>query len=87
LLIPDDNSLLASNIRNNSVGGKFFSIPFSDLKFKPKLLEYQNDKRKHLDGFLVKNTNQVKKITDQEVRSPQTLTVKVRSQKKIRKKQ
>jgi hypothetical protein len=78
LLIPDDNSILANSIRQNP--GDFFTIPFADLKFSPELL------KKGLfiqDAFLVKNTDQAKKVSEKEP-FPQEITFKVRDQKKKR---
>ncbi|MCE8162655.1 MAG: hypothetical protein I3273_02235 [Candidatus Moeniiplasma glomeromycotorum] len=81
-VVPDDNSLLVNSIRNNPAGGEFFSIPFSDLKFQPEFLKkgslIQN-------AFLVKNTNQVKKITEKELFPSQTINFRVLNQKRVEK--
>jgi hypothetical protein len=79
LLVPDAHSILANSIRsmpnNPDVRKELFAIPFTDLKFRPKF------GKKNYSAFQVKNTNQVKKITENQ-RPAGEITFKVLNQKK-----
>ncbi|CAJ0883666.1 22186_t:CDS:2, partial [Entrophospora sp. SA101] len=83
IIIPDDNSILTNSIRNNPNNSRdIFIIPFTDLKFQPNFFKNVFAAQ---DILLVKNTDQVKKITQKEFSSSQTITFKVLGQKKTRK--
>ncbi|CFW93460.1 protein of unknown function (LPXTG-motif cell wall anchor domain) [endosymbiont DhMRE of Dentiscutata heterogama] len=77
LIIPDDNSLLASHVKNNPDGYDVFFTPLSNLKYRPG---FQKG-RQIINGLLIKDTSQVKKLIETE-RTQAEITFQVISQQK-----
>jgi len=83
-LVPDDNSALANLVKISATSGSYFATSSANLQFKPDFRKVEaGDDPIVFHGLLIKDTRQIKKITEGE-RLPFLITFKVINQKKVK---